>query len=71
MRYQRVYVEAFEVFVPPVELTTAALERALSPLYRRIGIPERVLESLTGVNARRFWAEGTTPSGAAVEVGAT
>jgi 3-oxoacyl-[acyl-carrier-protein] synthase-3 len=68
MRYRRVHVQAIEVLVPPDELTTAALEGMLSPLYRRIGIPERVLESLTGVSARRFWGEGTTPSGAAVQV---
>lgn len=68
MRHQRVHVQALEVYVPPVELTTAALEQALSPLYRRIGIPERVLESLTGVQARRFWADGTSPSVAVAEV---
>ena len=68
MRYRHVYVQSFEVLVPPIELSTAMLERSLAPLYRRIGIPERVLESLTGVNARRLWAESTTPSQAAVEV---
>ncbi len=68
MRYQRVHIQALEVSVPPVEVTTAALEQALAPLYRRVGIPERVLESLTGVTARRFWAEGTSPSVATVAV---
>jgi 3-oxoacyl-[acyl-carrier-protein] synthase III len=68
MRYERVHIQAIEVYDPPVELTTAALERTLSPLYRRIGIPERVIESLTGVAARRFWAEGASPSAAAGEV---
>jgi hypothetical protein len=48
-----------------VELTTEALERMLSPLYTRIGIPSRVIESLTGVGARRFWAEGASPTAAA------
>lgn len=68
MRYQRVHIQALEVYDPPVELTTADLERTLSPLYKRIGIPERVIESLTGVGARRFWADGTSPQQAAAEV---
>jgi 3-oxoacyl-[acyl-carrier-protein] synthase-3 len=68
MRFQRVHIQALELLVPPVELTTVELERTLSPLYRRIGIPERVIESLTGVGARRFWEEGFSPSGAAAEV---
>jgi 3-oxoacyl-[acyl-carrier-protein] synthase III len=65
MRYDRVHIQALEVVEPPVELTTEALERMLSPLYTRIGIPSRVIESLTGVGARRFWAEGASPTAAA------
>lgn len=68
MRYDRVHIQAIEVVEPPVELTTEALERLLSPLYTRIGIPSRVIESLTGVGARRFWAEGASPTAAAGQV---
>lgn len=65
MRYERVYIEAIEAVEPPVELTTASLERMLGPLVRRIGLKEGVLEALTGVRARRFWSDGTRPSEAA------
>ncbi|MCB9688209.1 MAG: 3-oxoacyl-ACP synthase III [Alphaproteobacteria bacterium] len=68
MRFQRVVVQALETLVPPVEVTTADLERALSPLYKRIGIPDKVLETLTGVRARRFWPEGMSHADAATQV---
>ncbi|MEQ1507042.1 MAG: 3-oxoacyl-ACP synthase III [Myxococcota bacterium] len=60
MRYERVHIQAIEVAVPPVEVTTASLEASLGPLYRRIGVADGVLQALTGVAARRFWPEGTS-----------
>lgn len=62
MRYEQVHLEAIEVALPPVELTTADLERRLAPLFRRIGVPTGVVQALTGVGARRFWPEGTPAS---------
>lgn len=60
MRYRHVHVQALEFVSPPVSLTTAELEQQLSPLYKRIGLPSKVIESLTGVGARRFWGVGQT-----------
>jgi 3-oxoacyl-[acyl-carrier-protein] synthase III len=60
VRYRHVHLQGLEYVLPPVEVTTAELEHQLSPLYKRIGVPNRVLESLTGVSARRFWAAGQT-----------
>lgn len=68
MRYERVHIQAIEVLRPPVEVTTAELERTLAPLYRRIGVSDGVLFGLTGVGARQFWPVGTAPSAAAADV---
>ena len=68
MRYSRVYIEAIETLLPPVEITTTSLEKMLGPLVRRIGLKDGVLEALTGVRARRFWSDGTRPSEAAAQV---
>jgi acyl-CoA:acyl-CoA alkyltransferase len=68
MRYQRVHIQALEMLLPPVVVRTAELEAELAPLYRRIGIPNGVIQSLTGVGARRYWAPGRLPSEAAAEV---
>jgi 3-oxoacyl-[acyl-carrier-protein] synthase-3 len=69
MRYQRVYVEAVEYAVPDAEVTTAALERMLGVLYKRVGASPGVIEALTGVRARRFWPEGVQPSDGAALAG--
>lgn len=67
MRYERVFIEAVEVVVPPVEVTTKSLERMLGPLYRRLGLTEGTLEGLTGVGARRFWPESSTSADGAAQ----
>ncbi len=68
MRYQRVHIQALEALVPPVVVRTTDIEEQLRPLYQRIGIPSGVIQSLTGVAARRYWAPGRMPSEAAAEV---
>ncbi|MEN0068501.1 MAG: 3-oxoacyl-ACP synthase III [Myxococcota bacterium] len=68
MQYQHVYIEALETLTPPVEVTTASLEKMLSPLVRRIGLKPGVIEALTGVRARRLWSDGMRPSEAAAQV---
>jgi len=68
MRYQHVYIEALETLHPPVEVTTASLEKMLGPLVRRIGLKPGVIEALTGVRARRLWNDGINPSDAAGQV---
>ncbi len=57
MRYERVHIQALHYTLPPIEITTASLERMLGPLFRRIGVPDGVLGALTGVKSRRFWPE--------------
>lgn len=71
MRYERVHIQAIEYALPPIEVTTASLEKMLGPLFRRIGVPDGVLQSLTGVGARRFWPEGVLTSDSAGRVART
>jgi 3-oxoacyl-[acyl-carrier-protein] synthase-3 len=54
--------------VPDTTVTTASIERMLSQLYRRVGLADGFVETMTGVRARRFWDEGMTPSEAATRV---
>ena len=67
MRYERVFIEAVEVVVPPVEVATRSVERMLGPLYRRLGLAEGTLEGLTGVASRRFWPEASTSADGAAQ----
>lgn len=66
MRYERVRLVGIEVELPPEELSTAALEQRLAPLFRRIGVPSGVIEALTGIGARRLWPEGASAADGAV-----
>ncbi len=65
MRYERVCVEAVATSLPETSLTTAALEASMAPLYGRLRIAKGTVQALTGVVARRFWADGVQPSQAA------
>ena len=65
MRYEQVCIEAVSYALPKTVVTTASLETALGPLYRRMGIAPGAIQSLTGISARRFWDVGVQPSDAA------
>lgn len=65
MRYSRVCIEAVSYALPSTVVTTASLEDALTPLYKRMGIAPGAIQSLTGIAARRFWDVGVRPSDAA------
>src|SRR5687768_10889533 len=68
MRYQRVHIQALAYAVPPVEVSTRELEQRLAPLFRRIGVPDGVVQALTGVSSRRFWPDGRSQAEGASEV---
>ena len=69
MRYQQVCVHEFGSVLPPVVLTSAAIEEELRPLYDRLKLPAGRLELMTGIAARRLWAPGARPSEGAAEAG--
>ena len=49
--------------------TSAMIEDALSPLYRRLHLPYGRLEAMTGIQERRHWGPDTLPSTVAIEAG--
>ena len=58
MRYSKVYVDAITYEIPPTVVTTAELEARLAPLYKKIFIPPKQVETLSGIKERRWWHEG-------------
>lgn len=70
MRFQNVAVASVACELPPVEVTSAALEERLAPLYERLKLPQGRLELMTGIRARRFWEPGTRSSQASARAGA-
>lgn len=64
--WDNVRIAALAIELPPLRVSTAVLEEKLAPLYRRLQIPPHYIEQLSGIHARRWWAEGTPPSFGAV-----
>lgn len=62
MRYQDVCLEAFGYTIPDEVVTSAEIERRLTPLYERLRLPEGRLQLMSGIRERRFWSPGTLPS---------
>jgi acyl-CoA:acyl-CoA alkyltransferase len=54
-----VHIESLAWEVPPHRVTSEALEDELAPTYQRLGIPKGCIETLVGIQARRFWDPGT------------
>lgn len=61
MRFQHVAIDAFSYTLPPHVVTSDEIERRLSPVYERLGLPEGRLELMTGIRERRFFDHGTRP----------
>ena len=61
MRYNHVCVEAVTCTLPPHVVSSDDVERQLSPVYERLGLPAGRLELMTGIRERRFFDPGTLP----------
>jgi len=70
LRYTQVCLHEFGYRLPPIELTSDAIEQRLAPLYERLKLPAGRLELMTGIKARRLWSSGTLPSEGAAAAGA-
>jgi len=70
MRYTKVCLHEFGYELPPVELSSDAIEERLQPLYERLKLPAGRLELMTGITTRRLWQPGTRPSSGAAAAGA-
>jgi 3-oxoacyl-[acyl-carrier-protein] synthase-3 len=69
LKYARVCLEAFGYALPEGVVSSAELERELSPVYERFGLHQGRLELMTGIKERRFWDEGTSPSDGSTRAG--
>jgi acyl-CoA:acyl-CoA alkyltransferase len=67
MHFRRACLESFGYTLPDEIVTTAELERRLTPLYERLRLPEGRLELMTGIRERRFFPSGTRPSTISIE----
>jgi 3-oxoacyl-[acyl-carrier-protein] synthase-3 len=65
MLFKNVAIVGVEHVDPPHRITTAELADQLSPTLIRLGINQKILEALVGIQARRFWDVGIQPSDAA------
>ncbi len=70
LRFTQVCLDAFGYRLPPIELSSEAIEERLRPLYERLKLPAGRLELMTGIRTRRLWPQGTRPSEAAAAAGA-
>jgi len=69
MKFDNVSIVGVAHVDAPHRIPSEDLDARLGETYRRLGMPARLLESLTGVKARRFWDVQTQPSDAATLAG--
>lgn len=71
MRFSNVVIDSIATLEPTENLTSDALEKLLEPVYSRLALPSRLIESLTGVVSRRLWAPHTLLEDSAAAVAKT
>ena len=62
MKFKNLVIESFAYAISDQEMTSEMIESSLSPLYKKLKLPEGRLELMTGIKSRRVWAAGTKPS---------
>ena len=63
--YKHVAIQSVAAVDAPQRVTSAWIEDQLAPAASRLGLASGTIRMLTGVLARRMWAEGVMPSDAA------
>ncbi len=66
IQYEKVALTGFACELPENQISSAEIEKQLSPLYERLHLPEGRLELMTGIRERRFWNPGSSPSNGSV-----
>ena len=69
MRFENVCIEGLGYHLPDNRITSADLEKRLSPLYKKLKFPQGRLELMSGIQERRFWDKGVFPSEVATIAG--
>lgn len=62
MKFNHVVIESMAYDLADTIVTSAEIEKRLTPLYERLKLPEGRLELMSGITARRMWVPGTKPS---------
>lgn len=62
MQYKDVSILSLAHIDAPLRVTSAEMSARLAKMHARLGMPLDVLESATGIVARRYWNEGVQPS---------
>jgi len=69
MKYSRVYVDAIGYALAPVVVSSEELEERLAPVYGALHLRPGQLESLTGIQERRWWERDYPVGDGAIEAG--
>lgn len=62
-------VLSLATFDAPLEVTSAWIDEQLADTYKACGVRPGLLESVAGIESRRWWPEGTTFDAVAAEAG--
>ena len=68
-RFEHVAISGLAHVDAPHVLSSKEIEDRLAPTLDRLGIPDGLLESLSGIVERRLWDPGTQPSQVAAQAG--
>lgn len=64
-RYSNIAISGLEHVDGTIVVTSSEIDDQLAGMYERLGQPTGLLESLAGIEERRFWEDGVQPSDAA------
>jgi 3-oxoacyl-[acyl-carrier-protein] synthase-3 len=65
MQFKNVVIQSLAAIEAPIRITSAEIGERLRPAMERLGIRPGLIEEISGIEARRFWNNGTQPSDAA------
>ncbi len=65
MQFKNVVIQSIAAIEAPIRMTSKQIGERLRPAMKRLGIRPNLLQEISGINARRFWNNGTRPSDAA------
>ena len=69
MKFNNVNICSISHVDAPHRISSMALEDALMPTFKRLGMRTGVLENVAGIEERRFWDKGIAPSEVAAQAG--
>ena len=69
MLFENVYIEGLGYHLPEEIVTSAEIEKRLTPLYEQLKLPQGRLELMSGIKERRFWSKEIFPSEVATIAG--